>query len=229
MTSPRSRIVAPVVAALLVVVVAMAGPAAAGESKSDKAILKTGVITKEDVPPGWSSKKASSTGEALRGVSECKQINTASDKAKKTVPRARSREFSEPVSEGTTSAENTVYAFKSVKAASDFFAKYQDAQAPTCYQKGANKTASSLPAAGTPTVSPITDLQGVGEEAVGYEIVVPFTVSGLSSTLYLDIIAVRIGRVFLGFNFSNLDARIPDGPAIVQTVVARVTEAEASA
>jgi hypothetical protein len=209
--------------------VALAAPAAAGESQSDKALLKAGVITQPDVPSGWSSKKAGPSGQALRGVRECKQINTAVDKAKKTRPRARSREFSEPTSQGTTSAENTVYVFKDIRAASAFFAKYEDAQAPTCYEKGADKTASSLPAAGSPTVSPITDLQGVGDEAVGYEIVLPFTTSGLTSTLYLDIIAVRVGRVFLGFNFSNIDARIPDGPAIVQAVVARVTEAQASA
>lgn len=83
--------------------------------------------------------------------------------------------------------------------------------------------------AGSPTVSPITDLPGFGDASVGYEIAVPFSDGGQASTLYLDIIAVRIGRAFVGFNFSNFDERIPNGPAIAQAVVIRVAEAQASA
>lgn len=146
----------------LAVVVALAGPAAAGESKSDRAILKAGVITKGDVPGGWTSKKATSSDSAYKGISECKQIKAAVDNAKKKVPRAKSREFQEPGSRGTTATENTVYVFKDVSAATNFLANYQAPDASTCFEKGTAKVASAQAGTGQPTVSPITDLQGCG-------------------------------------------------------------------
>ena len=205
----------------------LAAPAAAGESRSDKAILKAGVITRDDVPSDWTSERGGSSGRALRGISECKKINAAVENAKKKEPRARSREFQDPVSQGTTSAENAVYAFKDENAATRFIANYQGSDADACFDKAAAKVASEQPTAETPSVAPITDLQGVGDEAVGYEIVVTFSQSGQSFTLYLDIVAVRVGRAVLGFNFSNIGSRITEGPDVVNAVVARVTAAQA--
>jgi hypothetical protein len=217
------------VTTVLVTVVALAGPATAGESRSDKAILKAGVITKDDVPAGWTSKKATSSDRAYRGIAECRQIRSAVDNAKKRLPRAQSRDFEAPGSRGTTSAEDTVYVFKDVDAATDFLANYQAPDTSTCLQKGAAKATRSQAGAGEPTVSPITDLAGVGDDAVGYEITVDLSAGGETGTLYIDLVAVRVGRTFLGFNLANLSDRLPEGPALVQTVVARVAEAQASA
>jgi hypothetical protein len=209
--------------------VAAFAPAAAAQSKSDKAILKAGVVTKGDVPPDWTSKKGSSSDQAYKGIAECEEIKTALDNAKKKTPRAQSREYEEPGTRGTTSAENTVYAFKNTSAAEKFLSGYQASDASTCFQKGTEKVAKSQSGAGVPSVSPVTDLEGVGDGAVGYEITIPISLAGRSATVYLDLIAVRVGRAFVGFNFSNLDGPIPDGPAIVQAVVARVAEAQGSA
>ena len=205
----------------------LASPAGAGESRSDKAILKAGVITRDDVPVDWTSERGESSGRALRGISECKKINTAVETARKKEPRARSREFQDPVSQGTTSAENAVYAFKNDNAATRFIATYQGTDADACFDKAAAKVASEQPTADEPSVAPITDLQGVGDEAVGYEIVVTFSQSGQSFTLYLDIVAVRVGRAVLGFNFSNIGSRITQGPDIVNAVVERVATVQA--
>ena len=225
----RIRVLVPLLAVPLATVAALAGPAAAGESKRDKEILNSGVITQDDVPAGWTSKKATGGDRAYQGISSCKKIKSAVDNAKKNVPRARSREFQDPTSQGTTSADDTVYAFKDAKAATKFLANYQDAEATTCIEKAAAKVARSQPSAESPTVSPVTDLEGVGDEAVGYEIALDFSAGGQTATLYIDLVAVRVGRTFIGFDFSNLGERIPDGPAIVQAVVARVQGADASA
>jgi hypothetical protein len=205
----------------------LASPAVAGESESDKAILEAGVITSDDVPAAWTSERGGSSGRALRGIRECRKINSAVESARKKEPRARSREFQDPVSQGTTSAENAVYAFKNDNAATRFIATYQGSDADACFDKAAAKVASEQPTADTPSVAPITDLQGVGDEAIGYEIVVTFSQSGQSFTLYLDIVAVRVGRAVLGFNFSNIGSRITEGPDIVNAVVERVSTAEA--
>jgi hypothetical protein len=207
---------------------AFAAPAiAAGESKGDKAILKAGVITKADVPAEWTSKKGKSSGEALKGLKECKKINTAVAAAKQDDPRARSREYSDPAPENAKTAENAVYAFPDKKTAGKFVAAYKGSAATSCFEQLAAEVAKSRPSAGPPTVSPITDLQGVGDEALGYEIAATFTQNGGSATLYIDFIVVRVGRAAVGFAFTNVDARIPEGPDIVTAVVQRVTAAEA--
>jgi hypothetical protein len=208
--------------------VAFAAPAiAAGESKGDTAILKAGVITKADVPAEWTSKKGRSTGDALKGLKECKKINTAVAAAKQDDPRARSREFADPVPANATTAENAVYAFPDQKSAGKFVAAYNGSAATTCFDKLGAEVARSRPTAAPPTVSPITDLQGVGDEAVGYEIAATFTQNGGTATLYIDFIVVRVGRAVLGFGFTNVNARIPQGPDIVTAVVQRVATAEA--
>src|SRR4051812_27302813 len=193
MLSQRTRML--ILAAPVAVSLALAAPAlAAGESKGDKAILKAGVITKADVPAEWTSKKGKSSGDALTGLKECKRINTTVAAAKHDDPRARSREFADPVPSNAKTAENAVYAFPDQKRAGKFVAAYTGSAATACFDKLGAEVARSPPTAAPPTVSPITDLQGVGDEAVGYEIAATFTQNGGTATLYIDFIVVRVGR-----------------------------------
>ena len=226
MLSRRTRLLilaAPVAASL-----ALAGPAlAVGATKGDKAILKAGVITKADVPADWTSKKGESTGAALRGIKDCRKINAAVADAKKDIPRAQSRQFSDPVPEHATMAQDAVYAFSNNRSATKFVSTYQGARAQACFEKLATEVAKDRPTAGPPTAAPITDLQGVGDEATGYEIAATFTQDGGAATLYIDLVLVRVGRAVMGFTFTNVDARIPQGPEIVYAVVQRVSAAEA--
>ena len=225
MLSRRTRLLTfavPVAASL-----ALAGPAFAADTKGDKAILKAGVITKADVPADWKSAKSSSSSDALKGIKECKKINNAVTTAKNDNPRARSREFSDPVQEHATMAENSVYAFSKNAAATKFVSAYQGPAATACFEKLAAAIGKGRPTAGPPTAAPITDLQGVGDEATGYEIAATFTQDGGTATLYIDFIVVRVGRAAIGFGFTNVDARISQGPDIVNAVVQRVSAAEA--
>jgi hypothetical protein len=222
MLSQRKRLLilaVPVAASL-----ALAGPASA--AGSDNAILKGGVITKADVPAEWTSKRGTSSGDALTGLKECKKINTAVAAAKKDQPRARSRQFADPLPEHATTAENAVYAFQNSKDAGKFVSAYKGSAATACFTRLGTEVERNRPAATPPTVSPITDLQGVGDEAVGYEIAATFTQNGGEATLYIDFIVVRVGRAVLGFAFTNVGARITQGPDIVNAVVQRVAAAE---
>jgi hypothetical protein len=224
MISRRTRLLA--LALPLVGLVALAGPAAAGESKSDKAILKAGVVTKDDVPTGWTSKKGSSS-DPDRSIRECRKIRAAVDKAKKTVPRADSRDFSDPAGQGGTTAQSTVYAFKNATAAGKLVANFEEAATGPCLEKSLARTPIGRRAGEPPTVAPIPDLVGVGNEAIGYELTLDVTVAGAPVTAYIDFIAVRVGRAFVGFGFTDVGERLPEGPAIVQTVVGRVRDAQA--
>jgi hypothetical protein len=207
---------------------ALAAPAiAAGESKGDKAILKAGVITKADVPAEWTSKRGTSSGEATKGIKECKKINTAIAEAKKDEPRARSREFLDAPEQTRSQAENVVYAFSNKKAAGKFVSVFSGPASTTCFETLGAEVARNRPTVGTPTVEPITDLQGVGDEAPGYEITITYTQSGGTATYYIDFVFVRVGRAALGFVFANVGARIPQGRDIMSAVVQRVAAAEA--
>src|SRR5262249_57736735 len=99
-----------------------------------------------------------------------KKSNPAVADAKKNNPRARSREFSDPVQEHATSAENAVYAFSNKASATKFVSAYQGAAAMACFDKLAAEVGKGRPTASPPTAAPITDLQGVGDEPTGYEI-----------------------------------------------------------
>jgi hypothetical protein len=206
---------------------ALAAPAmAAGESKGDKAILKAGVITKADVPEEWTSKRVTSS-EATKGIKECKRINTAVAEAKKDEPRARSREFLNAPEQTRSQAENVVYAFSNKKAAGKFVSVFKGSASTRCFEVLGAEVARNRPTVGPPTVEPITDLQGIGDEALGYEIPITYTQGEGTATQYIDFVFVRVGRAALGFIFANVGARIPEGPGIVTTVVQRVAAAEA--
>jgi hypothetical protein len=212
-------------AAPLALLTTLAGPAAAGESKSDKALLKAGTLTESDVPDDWTSKKASSS-DPSRSIRECRQIVAAVDNAKKKVPRVRSRKFQEPGDEATA-AQDTVYAFKDATAASEFLANFQGDGAAACLQKNAARQTSEEGGA-DPIIYPITNLEGVGDAAVGWEITIDFTTESERVTLYIDFVAVQVGRAFVGFAFSSRNESLPGGLSIIETVVDRVAQAQAS-
>lgn len=224
----RTYLVPVVVAVTLVA--AVAGPAAAGESTSDKAILKAGVVTKADVPTGWTSKKPSADDDqTYKGIAECKNLRTAIADAKKSTPRARSRQFEARGSNGTTSARSTVYVFETPEAAATFLGVYQDPQVSTCIEKGVAKVLRRREGVGEPSIAPVTDLEGLGDGAIGFEVTIPVTADDESATFYIDSIAVRVGRAIVGFNLSEFEEPLSDGPSIVQSIVGRVAEAQASA
>jgi hypothetical protein len=226
MLSRRTRVL--IFAVPVAASVAFAAPAmAAGESKGDKAILKAGVITKADVPAEWTSKGGKSSGDALKGLNECKKINRAIATANKDDPRALSRRFADSVSRNATTAENLVYAFQSKKAAGKFVSAFRGSTATSCFDRLGTEVERNRPAVAPPTVSPITDVQSVGDGALGYEIVATFTQAGGTATFYIDYVVVRVGRAATIFAFSNINARIPQGLDIVTTVVQRVAAAEA--
>jgi hypothetical protein len=210
------------VAAGVATAVALVAPAGAGvkSAASDKAILKAGVLSPADVPSTWRSAKQTDAGtKSFKGIASCKQIVAATDAARRG-PRALSRSFGDPAQTSNAGAQDTVYAFKNVKAAQQYVAAYKASNAATCFQDAFNRATSGSQA----TVTPITDLQGVGDEAIGYEASVTGTdQNGKAVHVIDDLVGVRVGRAFLGFNFGNSDVRLPQGVAIVQAVVSRLT------
>jgi hypothetical protein len=209
------------VAAGVAAAVALVAPAGAGvkSTASDKAILKAGVLSPADVPSTWRSAKQTDAGtKSFKGIASCKQIVAAVDAARRG-PRALSRSFGDPAQTSNAGAQDTVYAFKNVKAAQQYIAAYEASSAATCFQDAFNRATNGAQA----TVTPITNLQGVGDEAVGYEASETGTdQNGKAVHVVADLVDVRVGRALVTFMFGNNDVRIPQGVAIVQAVISRL-------
>ena len=156
------------VAVGVVAAAALSAPVgAAVKAASDEAIFRAGVLTAADgVPPTWTSTrpKHTNTGaKSLKGIASCKQIAAADDLAQHG-PHVDSPRFSDPAATaGTTLAENTVYAFKTVKGAQQYLSPLEASSATTCVEQSLIKASGGKAQV---TVTPISSFQGVG---VGYE------------------------------------------------------------
>jgi hypothetical protein len=66
-------------------------------------------------------------------------------------------------------------------------------------------------ASATISVPLLTNLAGLGDDEVGYSVTLTVPTPGQPQTLYDDIVAVRVGRAILSFNFQNLGGELPMG------------------
>jgi hypothetical protein len=214
---------------VVVLMLAVARPLAAAAkplSARDRAILAAGVIQRSDAPTGWiAHKQGAGTGPQFKGIAACKQLGTVVNAALLTVPHRLSSEFSDPTSGSqTTVMANTAYAFKDVAAADSYVAAYRGTNVPTCFSQSAQRAVKGSLHGLTATinVSPLTNLAGLGDGEVGYSVTLTVSAQGQQQTFYDDLVAVRVGRAVLGFNFQNLGAELPAGPAIIRQTTSRV-------
>jgi hypothetical protein len=219
----RARVV-PLVALALSVFAGLSESAGA-ESKSDRAILKAGVIAKADVPPAWTSKKPAKSDWNFKRASECTDIKSAIDNAEDKLPRRDSRDFADPSTRGATSAGGTVYAFRDSTAAAKFVANFRNNLAAGCLRKSLARSTSEIDTGGFADISPIAAPEGVADEVVGYEETISGAVEN-PDTGYVDFVAVRVGRAVIDFGFTSLAKPIPERAAIVDSVARRVAAAQ---
>lgn len=214
-------------AVALVFILAVPTPAAsAAPSARDRAMLAAGVIQPHDVPAGWvAHKQGAGTATRFKGIAACKDLAPVLNAALLTVPHRLSTEFSDPTSgTQTTLVSNTAYAFKDDTAAARYVAAYRATSVPTCFTKSLQRAVqSSLQGAkATISVASLTNLAGLGDDEAGYSVTLTVPTQGQPQTLYDDIVAVRVGRAILGFNFQNLGAELPMGPTIIRQAASRV-------
>jgi hypothetical protein len=160
----------------------------------------------------------------FKGITACKELAPILNAALLTVPHRLSAEFSDPTSgTQTTLAANTAYAFKDDAAAARYVAAYRATSVPTCFTKSLQRAVqSSLQgASATISVALLTNLAGLGDDEVGYSVTLTVPTPGQPQTLYDDIVAVRVGRAILSFNFQNLGGELPMGPAIIRQATSR--------
>ena len=208
----------------IVALLAVAAPvgAAGAVSSKDQALLNAGVVTASDVPATWQSTKQPDTGlSQLKKLPTCQRYRAMVTAARKN-PFKLSPQFNDPSNGGGTLAEDTVYAFKSTVAATRYVTPVLGGSAVQCLQ---TLLAHELGGQGqVGPFTPLSGLQGVGDQRGGYESVI--TIPG-QGTLVVDEVGVRVGRAFVGFTFTNPATTITEGPGVVNAVVNRLTEAGA--
>lgn len=223
----HARTFAPLLGLLLVAALAL--PAGAGvRTASSQSILSAGVITAGDVPSSWSSSKQADTDlKAYRKIPACKQFVSAVDAVRKGGPRKLSPTFTDSASPNQlTMAQDTVFALKSSGAATKAINAIRSAAPGNCIEQVALKATGSGSTADVVDIS--SQLQGVGNDAVGYEITLHATGSnGAPVTAVFDLVGARVGRALVTFYFGNEGTRLAQAPAIVNAVVNRLASANA--
>jgi hypothetical protein len=220
-----ARTIAPLVGLLLAA--ALVSPAGARvHAASNQAIFSAGVIAASDVPSGWTpSKQSDSNLKPYRKVAACKQFVAAVDALGRGGPQKLSPTFTDDASPNQlTTAQDRVLALKSTGAASKAFKALRAAPAQNCLAQVAGKAGGAQSRVDVTDIS--SELQGAGNDSLGYEVTLHATdQSGAPVTAVLDLVAVRVGRAFVNFDFGNQDVRLPQAPAIVNAVVNRLANA----
>lgn len=206
--------------AALVAGLAMPSGAATATGQS---IAAAGVIMKRDVPKSWTSSKQPDFNSALKGVPACASVLAASTLAR-TSPHKNSLVFTD---KAETNVENQAYALKTAADASAFLAAFQNLAGDACFQGLVQRAGTNAGAQPQINVGPLTALQGLGDQAVGYEGALTFVAQNQTLTLIIDEIVVRVGRAVAVFQFSSPGQQIAQGPAIVRAVAARLRRAGA--
>lgn len=203
----------------IAVPVGSASVAGAASSK-DQAILTAGVIGAGDVPATWQSAAQKDSGvKQYKGIAACKQAAAAEATARRG-PRKLSPQFVDP-STNNTLAENVAIVFKDAKTATRYLTTFEGSSTPACLGAVLQHQIGNQGQVGT--FSPITSLQGVGDQSLGFAV----PIQTQSGTLIADYVAVRVGRALLEFTFLNPSVQIAEGPQIVNAVVNRVAQAGA--
>jgi hypothetical protein len=212
-----------VISAALAVLAVAAGPsgavAAGRASGSTAAILKAGLIVQRDVPSAWTSIAPQKNPELLRveGIGPCAATRAALSAANRGASRAFSRKFVAPDQIGA--AQDVVFVGRNDGAAQSFAAAYDGSQGQACVQAVVDKVAKQ--ASGTAVVAPLTDLAGLGDQALGYEFRISAPNHGALVTGVYDLVVVRVGRAVTGFQFQNAILPLSARMSIVSAVVTR--------
>jgi hypothetical protein len=219
--TPRSllRVGSVVVAVLAVLAGSSVAVAAGSAGASTGAILKAGLIVPRDVPSAWTSTTTPKNPELLKveGIAACAATRAALSAANRGASRAFSRKFVAPDQIGA--AQDVVFVARNDSAAQSFATAYDGPQGRACVQAVVDKIAKQ--ASGSAVVTPLTDLAGLGDQALGYEFLISAPNHGAVVTGVYDLIVVRVGRAVTGFQFQNAILPLPERTSIVGAVVTR--------
>jgi hypothetical protein len=204
-----------ITAAAACAVVMAAPPVAAGDDE-DQQIADDAVLTVADLPEGWEEGDPDEDDPAEGLVPVCEGIERARNRGD-DVPNAQSPDFDDTNDPNALrSVQNDVFIFPKVSGAKRFVKPFRE-DGEACLQGRAEE----IPDA---TGIEVQELDVGG--GVGYSVFVTVPNNGEEVTLVSDVVLVRVGRAITTFSGENVDEPIPEGPEILDTVIARLREAD---
>ena len=212
------------IAVALVAVALVAPPAGAGGkgASSNKAIAKAALLLLTDLPGGWVEQP--STAMPISGIKSCRTIEVAVKANEKL--RVSSPDFErQPASR----AQNSVYAFPTVRKAKEFFRTFTRPGVGNCFRKMVEQAVLDIhpDAQITSRVFDETtfDTGGIGEDVIGIEFVITIPAASGPVATYVTAMAVRVNRFFDGFTFQHTTAALPEAPGLVLASLTRLDAA----
>jgi hypothetical protein len=187
-------------AAVLLVVVALAvpAPAGAGNRAADQQIADDSVLTIDDVPSGFDEAPADDDPDPQTGAA-CKQIRAAA----KALDAAPHTQVDFTASARQDLITNQVSVFSSTKRAKAAYAPYAAPKARQCLTTAYERIFLDQIDDPSAEVQVTADrfTPGLGDAAVGYDVVIEASAQGETQTFYVNQQVVRDGRGLDAFAF----------------------------
>jgi len=225
LTRTRSTLVIVGVAATLLGLApaASAGGSGSGE-RADRRIAEKGLVRASDVPDDWESTPSDDVGDSS-DISECEDLDEANADAAER-PFAESPDFVDPDDPNeTTQVENAVFVFPNARGAKRFLGAYQDEATFDCMSAIAQAIAESFDGTESESGAATLDVDGVGDDAVGYRLDAEASDGTDRIAIEVNIIAVRVGRAIIGFGAQAGSEDVPDADEILDATVRRLERA----
>ena len=210
--------------------------AASGESSAaDEAIVDAGLLTVDDVPPGWTESASSADSDSdselsmARYGSDCARLQKTADKLKRDrTAHGESPDFAE---DSNTEISNSVTTYPTAAQTKAALAFFLQSSIPRCLQKAsqAELTARAKESPGLTFQVSFSRLSvpKAGDRSIGYAMKITAKTEGRTVHLVADYQLVLVGRAGMTFTFQG-EGTSPmlDHQDVVRAAVARVEEAQ---
>lgn len=219
----------------LVAGLAITGGAASAASNPDKGVAQAGVLTLQDFPNGWAPKPRSPSSSfpssIFSKIPVCRQFEVLLANSK-TGTHADSRS---DFTDGRVTVDNGVVVYPDVAHALKPFTAAKGTALSNCLQqllknaigaelakKGLSSSVQHLAVVSEPASSGVT----AGDDQTAIALTVTFTARGISQSLYVKLVIVRVGRALDTFDFENDTSPITVTlPAVLGASVTRLQAA----
>ena len=215
--------------ALLAATLLMFGTAAGAPSNADRAIAKTGLLTPQDFPAGWTVKPGSSSSggpppSLVACTPACRPFISLLGNSK-SAAKAQSDEFTE----GSVTVTNSVDVYPSPARANAPFNAVKTSSFSSCLQVlfakllhnelASKGEASALQHASVVATSANPGIT-LGDDQAAYSLALTASVQGTPINIYFEDVVIRNGRALDSFSFENDTSPITDvmKPVLAQSV-----------
>ena len=223
---------------------ALAGSAPASAAQSDEAIANAGLITRADLPPGYTVSTDDDSGpdldDAAKKIPACRAFvaltKTITKNTKDKPTEAEGQDF-ETLTDSFVGSETSVFAtadaaIKGLTALkSPTMTRCFEPLMKTAVEASLAEVIEELPKKQRKAASQVdvtvTSESGPGEDGIKYHVVIEAGILG-GTPLYMDLVFLRTGRATGFYSFGNLGAP-PTATAatVLPPVMARMTAAQA--